>query len=115
MIWDGSAGTVSYSQINFVDSNEGVILADASELEAALGKSKLIDDIDKIDLLLDGEIVQTIQANELTDSPLGLTFSDTIGGLDVSLGAANKITTQVAFTETSNYFSNDNINDLKYF
>ncbi len=96
---DGSFGTVTQSQLDFVDSDNGVIVSDASELTETFGKSGLIDNIDTIDILKDGEVIQTIQANELTDSPLGVSFEGTIDDLDVSLDAENIITAQASFAD----------------
>ncbi|MEM9276142.1 MAG: Calx-beta domain-containing protein [Cyanobacteria bacterium P01_F01_bin.143] len=93
------AGAVTESQLNFVDSDNGLILSDASELTEAFGKSGLIDNIEEIEILKEGEVIQTILANELTDGPLGLSFESTIEELDVSLGAENTITVQASFID----------------
>jgi Ca2+-binding RTX toxin-like protein len=91
-------GTISQSQLDFVDSDNAVILSNASELETALGKSGLITYLDRIELLNDGNVVETIQPNQLTDNPLGLSFTSTINNLDVSLNAQNQITAKAYFT-----------------
>ncbi len=64
-----SAGGVTQSQLNFVDSNNGVIIGDASNLSAALNKSGLAGNVDHVDILVDGQIVDTVRPNQLTDSP----------------------------------------------
>ena len=93
------AGAVTQSQLDFVDSDNGVIVSEALKLSEAFSKSGLIDNIDTIDILKDGQVIQTIQANELTDSPLGVSFEGTIDELDVSLGAENIITAQASFVD----------------
>ena len=102
-------GAVSESQINFVDSDQGVILSDASQLESAFSQSGLINDIDKIDILRDNNVIETIQPNQLTDSPLGLSYTGTIDDLDVSLNAANNITAEVSFISDSKIASSGTV------
>ncbi|AFZ33633.1 Na-Ca exchanger/integrin-beta4 [Stanieria cyanosphaera PCC 7437] len=98
-IYDSSdPGTVSQSQLDFVDSDNTVILNNASQLETALSKSGLISYLDRIELLNDGNVVQTIQPNQLTDSPLGLSFTGNIENLDISFNAQNQITAKAYFT-----------------
>ena len=97
-----SPGGVTQSQLNFVDSNEGLIVGDASNLSAELQKSGLADSVESVNILLDGEIVDTITPDQLTDSPLGLTYEGTVENLDVSIDAENIITAEVVFTPESN-------------
>jgi Ca2+-binding RTX toxin-like protein len=91
-------GTISQSQIDFVDSDNGVILNNANQLQDALSKSGLVNILDRIELLKEGEVVETILPNQLTDTPLGLSFTGTIDNLDVSLNAENIITAKAYFT-----------------
>ncbi|ELS04462.1 Ca2+-binding protein, RTX toxin [Xenococcus sp. PCC 7305] len=94
-----AAGAVTTGQLNFVDSDNGLIISDASELNEAFSKSGLIDNLEELKILKDGEVLQTILPNELTDSPLGLSFETTIEELDVSLGAENTLTVQASFVD----------------
>ena len=93
-----SAGGVTQSQLNFVDSNEGLIVGDASNLSSQLLKSGLANKVQSVNILLDGEVVETITPEQLTDSPLGLTYEGSVDGLDVSIDAENVITAEVVFT-----------------
>ena len=94
-----SAGGVTQSQLNFVDSNEGLIVGDASNLSSQLLKSGLANKVQSVNILLDGEVVETITPEQLTDSPLGLTYEGSVDGLDVSIDAENVITAEVVFTD----------------
>jgi Ca2+-binding RTX toxin-like protein len=104
-LYDSSdPGTVSTSQLDFVDSDNAVILSNApgstaaSQLQASLGKSGLTSYIDKIEILKDGNVAKTISPAELTDSPLGLSYEGEIDGLNVDLNAQNQITAKAYFT-----------------
>ena len=94
-----SAGGVTQSQLNFVDSNEGLIVGDASNLSSQLLKSGLANKVQSVNILLDDELVETITPEQLTDSPLGLTYEGSVDGLDVSIDAENVITAEVVFTD----------------
>ena len=96
---NNAAGAVRISELNYVDSDNGLILSNASELTEAFGKSGLIDNIEQLDIFKEGEVIQTILPDELTDGPLGLSFESTIEELDVSLGAENTITVQASFID----------------
>ncbi|MEM7759973.1 MAG: Calx-beta domain-containing protein, partial [Cyanobacteria bacterium P01_A01_bin.40] len=100
------SGTVTPSQINYVDSNDGVIINDTANLSAELFKSGLAEDVVEVNILLDGEIVETITPEQLTDTPLGLIYEGSIDGLDVSIDAENLVTAEVVFNHT---FSNTTV------
>ena len=97
-----SAGGVTQSQLNFVDSNNGMIVGDASNLSAELNKSGLAGNVDHVDILVDDVVVDTVQPNQLTDSPLGLNYEGSVEDLDVSIDAENIITAEVVYTPESN-------------
>jgi Ca2+-binding RTX toxin-like protein len=103
-IYDSSniSTAVTPNQINFVDSNNGVIVNNASDLTAELAKSGLANDLAQVNILVDGTVVETIQPNQLTDSPLGLglTYEGLIEDLDISLNAENVVTAEVVFTNS---------------
>jgi Ca2+-binding RTX toxin-like protein len=90
--------TVSQSQLDFVDSDNSVILSNASQLQTTLVQSGLTSYLDRIEILQEGNVIETIQPNQLTDSPLGLTYEGTVAGLDVSLNAENLVTAKAYFT-----------------
>ena len=99
---NNAAGAVTQSQLNFVDSNEGLIVGDAMNLSTELLKSGLASDVESVNILVDGEVVDTITPEQLTDSPMGLTYSGSVDNLDVSIDAENIITAEVVFTPESN-------------
>jgi Ca2+-binding RTX toxin-like protein len=94
-------GGVTSSQINFVDSNNGVLVNNLNDLSSELNKSGLASKVSQVNILVDGVVVDTIQPNELTDSPLGLTYEGSIEDLDVSVNAKNVITAQVVFNDST--------------
>ncbi len=102
-----SAGGVTQSQLNFVDSNNGLIVGDASNLSAELNKSGLAGNVDHVDILVDGQVVETVQPEQLTDSPLGLTYEGSVEDLDVSIDAENIVTAEVVYTPASNLATTD--------
>ena len=99
------SGAVTTGQINFVDSNQGVIVNDVANLSAELQKSGLAGSVASVNILLDGEVVETVTPDQLTDSPLGLTYEGSIDELDVSIDAENVITAEVVFTDAANLAS----------
>ena len=98
-----SSNSLKIRDINWIDSNQGVFLDDISDLPTELLKSDLADDLELVNILLDGEVVETITPDQLTDSPLGLTYSGSVDELDVSIDAENVITAEVVFTDESNF------------
>jgi hypothetical protein len=97
-----SSDSLKIRDVNWIDSNQGVFLDDISDLSTELLKSDLVDDVVEVNILLDGEIVDTITPDQLTDSPLGLTYEGSVEGLDLSIDAENIITAEVVFTPESN-------------
>ena len=98
-----SSNSLKIRDVNWIDSNQGVFLDDISDLPTELLKSDLADDIELVNILLDDELVETINPEQLTDSPLGLTYEGSVDGLDVSIDAENVITAEVVFTDESNF------------
>ena len=88
--------------VNWIDSNQGVFIDNINDLSTELLKSDLIDDVASVNILLDGVIVDTLTPDQLTDSPLGLTYEGSIENLDVSIDAENIISAEVVFTTESN-------------
>jgi Ca2+-binding RTX toxin-like protein len=109
-IYDSAfSGTINPMDLNFVDSDNAVILNHSStssgyaQLPTAMSKSGLAGYIDRIEVTTNGDpnSVKTIAANQLTDSPLGLSYTGQIDGLDVSLNAENTITAKAYFTNSA--------------
>lgn len=98
----GFGDEIDEFQLDLIDSDDAVILADASDLQTEFLKSSITrDDIDYVEIRPEGETtpVQVIQPSELINTPLGLNFSGSVDGLDVSLDAENQITAEVFFTD----------------
>jgi Ca2+-binding RTX toxin-like protein len=94
-------GGVTSSQINFVDSNNGVLVNGVSQLSTELQKSGLAGNVTAVNILVDGVVVDTIQSSQLTDSPLGLTYEGSVENLNVSANAENVITAEVVFNNNT--------------
>jgi Ca2+-binding RTX toxin-like protein len=92
---------VTSSQINFVDSNNGVLVNNINDLSTELQKSGLAGKVSQVNILVDGVVVDTIQPSELIDSPLGLTYEGSVEDLDVSADAENVITAEVVFSDNT--------------
>ena len=88
--------------LNFIDSNEGVIIDDNSQLATEIIKSGLEGSVAGVNILVDGEVVDTVSPDMLTDTPLGLTYEGKIEDLDVSIDAENIISAEVVFTPEAN-------------
>ena len=98
-----TSNSLQIRDINWIDSNQGVFIDNLSDLSTELLKSDLADDIELVNILLDGEVVETITPDVFTDNPLGLTYEGSVDGLDVSIDAENIITAEVVFTNESNF------------
>ena len=102
-------GNADIGQLNIVDSGNAVLLADSSDLEEEFTTTSGFnrDDIERVDIILDtniddnveGNLIQTIQPEDLVDSPLGLQFSDSLEGLDVAVDAENLVRAEVFFND----------------
>ena len=104
----GIGNNVNRTQLDIVDSGNAVLLSDSSDLEDEFATSGFNrDDIARIDIILDtdandnveGEIVETIQADDLVDDALKLKFTGSIEGLDVAIDAENLVTAEVIFND----------------
>lgn len=58
---------------NWIDSNQGVLIDDLSTLSTEILKSDLAGSVELVNILVDGEVVDTLTPDQFTDSPLGLT------------------------------------------
>ena len=89
-------------QIDDVDSDDGVMVSSVGDLSTELRRSGLVAEVESVNILLDGEVINTLTPDQLTDSPMGLTYSGSLEDLDVSIDAENIVTAQVVFTPESN-------------
>jgi Ca2+-binding RTX toxin-like protein len=89
------------ADINFIDSNNGVIMSNIANLSTELSKSGLAGKVNHVNILVDGVVVDTIQPSELTDSPLGLTYEGSVDNLDVSVNGKNVITAEAVFNNNT--------------
>ncbi|NJL52211.1 MAG: VWA domain-containing protein [Hydrococcus sp. SU_1_0] len=89
------------NDINFIDSNNGVMMNSIADLPTELQKSGLAGTVSAVNILVDDVVVDTVQPSELTDSPLGLTYEGSVEDLDVSVNAENVITAEVVFNNST--------------
>ena len=96
----GIGNGASMSRLSALDSDGSATLAlDPTQLEASLGVSAIDpSDVSKVELLVGGQIVETILPNELVDSAFGLRFETTIDGLDTAEGARNDVLVRVTLS-----------------
>ncbi|MBE9212783.1 DUF4114 domain-containing protein [Plectonema cf. radiosum LEGE 06105] len=93
-------GAANIQELRIVDSDQPTIVAEASELADEFVNSILSrDDISKINILLDGKIIETIQPEELEESSAGLAFTGSIDGLNPEKDTQNKLSAQIVYTE----------------
>ena len=97
-----TSDSLKIRDVNWIDSNQGVFIDNLDNLPTEFLKSDLADDVVEVNILLDGEVVETVTPNQLTDSPLGLTYEGSVEELDVSINAENKISAEVVFSPESN-------------
>ena len=90
-------------QIDDVDSDDGTMLSSASGLSTELLKSGLRGEVESVNILLDGEVIDTLTPDQFTNNPAGLTYEGTVDNLDVSIDAENIVTAEVIFTPESNF------------
>ncbi len=96
----GIGSGADLSSLNTIDSDSAVLLADPSDLTDAFSVSGVDPStIERIDVKLDGTVVDTIQASALTDTPLGLTYEGSIDDLTVTRTAENIVSFDVVFND----------------
>ncbi len=98
-----TSNSLKIRDVNWIDSNQGVFIDNLSDLSPELLKSDLVDDVESVNILLDGEVVETLTPDQFTDSPMGLTYEGEVDELDVSVDAENIVTAEVVFTPESNF------------
>lgn len=106
----GIGSGANLGALNVIDSDDAKQLNSSAQLVDILtGSSVDADEIDRIEISLDGVLSKTVNADQLVNGPLGLQFTGTIDGLDISAGAINEISavvflkdgTQAGQTKTS--------------
>ncbi len=81
-----------------MDSGSAEFLSDPSDLDDAFTAATVgRDTIDRIDVRLAGNVIDTIDPSQLTEDTLGLQFEGTIDGLEVTREAENEIVFDVVF------------------
>jgi uncharacterized protein YciU (UPF0263 family) len=83
--------------LNFIDSDQAVLLDNSSNFVEAIKKKELAENIAEIKIYLDNKVVEKIKPEQLTATPLGLIFKGSIDGLDISANAENIVTAEVIF------------------
>ena len=102
-------GDADIGELNTVDSNNAVLLTDSSDLEEEFTTTSgfSLDEIERVDIIVDtdandnvaGEIVKTIQPDDLASDALNLEFTGSIEDLDVAIDAENQVTAEVIFND----------------
>jgi len=96
----GIGSGVDFNSLNTIDSNSAVQLSSSADLiDAFSGSGVDRSRIDRIEVSVDDQVVETIAAADLTDSQLGLTYEGTIDGLTVTRTAVNKVDYEVFFND----------------
>ena len=97
----GIGSGADLNSLNTIDSNSAVGLASANDLiDAFAGGTIEKDKIDRIDVKLDGTVVDTIAATELVEEAGNLVLKDKkLEGLTVTREAENKVEFEVFFND----------------
>ncbi|WP_395708025.1 Calx-beta domain-containing protein [Reyranella sp.] len=100
----GVGSGASPTALDLVDdglaNNSATIVLDPSQLSSGLlGGGVKLAEIARVELLVNGVVVQTIQPNQLVQTPLGLQYTGTMTGLSAS--AAEQITARVVATDAA--------------
>ena len=95
----GIGSGANLSALNIIDSDNAVSLSSSAQLVNVLtGSSVDVSEIDRIEITLAGQIVETITPDQLVNGPLGLQYTGTLSGLDVSASAQNLVNATVYLT-----------------
>jgi hypothetical protein len=91
-------GDADLAALNIIDSDSAVLLSDPADLFTEFNEAIVEQDtIERIDVSLNGTVIETILPDQLTESTLGLQFEGTIDNLEVSRTAQNDIVFEVVF------------------
>ncbi len=93
----GIGTAVTETVLDAIDSDgEAQITTTPEELEADLGAAPIAPaDLASVEILLDGDVVQTIDVADLTVTPFGLRFAFSLTGIDITDGVANQVSVRV--------------------
>ncbi|HMU52612.1 MAG TPA: VWA domain-containing protein [Geminicoccaceae bacterium] len=96
----GIGSGASISRLSQLDSDGSATLAlDPTQLEASLGVSAIDpSDVSKVELLVGGQVVETLLPGDLVDSAFGLRFEATVDGLDTTEGSRNEVLVRVTLS-----------------
>ena len=64
-------------------------------MDVLTGSSVDVSEIDRIEITLAGQVVETITPDQLVNGPLGLQYTGTLSGLDVGASAQNLVNATV--------------------
>ena len=93
-------GGANLPMLNIIDSDTAVLLSDPADLVTELSAATIDPDtIDRIDVKLEGSVVDTIFPGMLVGDTLGLSFEGTIEGLEVTPTAENEILFELVFND----------------
>ncbi|MGD9883407.1 MAG: VWA domain-containing protein, partial [Reyranella sp.] len=100
----GVGSQASAPALDLVDdglaNNTATIVLDPSQLSSGLlGSGVKLAEIARVELLVNGVVVQTIQPNQLVQTPLGLQYTGTVTGLSTS--SSEQITARVVATDAA--------------
>ncbi|MEP3435859.1 MAG: Calx-beta domain-containing protein, partial [Hoeflea sp.] len=96
----GIGNGADLNSLNIIDSDNAVLLTDPADLIDEFKKAGVSKDvIDRIEVKLDGVLVDTILPDQLTEDPLGLQITGSISGLEVTRTAKNLVTFDVVFND----------------
>ena len=91
-------GNADLSSLNIIDSDNAVLLANPADLVTEFNSPTVDKDtIERIDVKLAGNVIDTITPDQLIEDTLGLKFEGTIDGLEVTREAENEITFDIVF------------------
>jgi Ca2+-binding RTX toxin-like protein/uncharacterized protein YegL len=96
----GIGNGANLASLNTIDSDNAVLLTNPADLIDEFKKAGVSKDvIDRIEVKLDGVLVDTILPDQLVEDPLGLQITGSISGLEVTRTAKNMVTFDVIFND----------------
>lgn len=91
-------GRANLTALNIIDSDDAVALSNPADLVTAFNAATVDrDTIERIEVKLDGKVIETIAPADLTENSLGLQYKGTIDMLEVTREAENDIIFDVVF------------------
>jgi uncharacterized protein YegL len=98
----GIGSGADVNALSIIDSNTATVLTNPADLTDAFSVSGLDrSTIERVDVLLNGVVVDVIPEAELIDVTLGLTFDGEIDGIRVIAGADQSVTFNLVFNDGS--------------